>query len=133
MKLREMARNIQAIAALLALLATGVPALAESFASNNEPASCNTVFCPMHRGQARQGQAGKIDCNGQGGSGENNSSMRACDPTPNPVVGTAPFVLAVPFAMRYAANAEPMTILAPGFSPFSSSIPLTPPPRALPS
>jgi hypothetical protein len=87
----------------------------------------------MHRGQAQPGPDGKTDCNGQSGLGETDCSMRACDTTLSPVGGSVPFVLAAPIAMRQTANAEPMSIQAPGFSAFTSTIPLTPPPRALPS
>ena len=59
--------------------------------------------------------------------------MRACDAASNPVMGTALFVLVAPLAVRYPASAEPLRIRPAQFFPFIVSIPLTPPPRTLPS
>jgi hypothetical protein len=131
MRLREMARKIQAVAALIALLATGVPTLAESLSASTLPACCNTVYCPVHHRQVHELQKDKSNCDAQGNPVRNDCSMRACDTAPSPVVGTSPFVLVTPLAMRSPAGAEPAQIQAPRFFPFSISIPLTPPPRTL--
>ena len=133
MSLREMARKFQAVAALFALLSTGVPTLAESLSASNLPACCNTVYCPVHHRQIHELQKDRTNCDAQGNPVRNDCSMRACDTTVSPAVGTAPFVLVAPLAMRYPESAEPAQIQAPRFFPFSASIPLTPPPRTLPS
>jgi hypothetical protein len=133
MKLRQIARKFQAVAALFALLATSVAGLAESLAASNLPACCNTVYCPVHHREAQELQKDKSKCDAQGHPAGNDCSMRACDTTPSPVVGTAPFVLVAPLTMRSPASAESARIQAPQFFPFIASIPLTPPPRTLPS
>jgi hypothetical protein len=133
MKLRQIARKIQAIAALFAMLATGVAGLAESLPASGVPPCCNTIYCPVHQRQVREQQRDKSICDSQGKSSENNCSMRACDTMAAPVVGTAPFVLVAPLAMRSPSGAEPAQIQARQFFPFLTSIPLTPPPRTLPS
>jgi hypothetical protein len=133
MSLREMARKFQAVAALFALLATGVPSLAESLTASTLPACCNTVYCPVHHRQIHEVQQDRTNCDALGSAGLNECSMRACDTTTLPVVGTSLFVLVTPLAMRSPTSAEPAQAQAPRFYPFSVSIPLTPPPRALPS
>jgi len=80
---------------------------------------------PVAKGQKHLRFAGRLrrsDC-----------SMRACDNAPSPVVGTSPFVLLTPLIMRSPASAEPARVQALRFFPFNISIPLTPPPRTLPS
>ena len=133
MKLRRIARRLQAIAALFALLATSVGGLAESLAASNLPACCNTLYCPVHHRQAQELRKDRDKCGAQGHPSGNDCSMRACDATPSPVVGTAPFVLVAPLMMRSPASAEFARIQALQFPPFFASIPLTPPPRTLPS
>jgi hypothetical protein len=133
MKLRQIARKIQAIAALFAMLATSVAGLAESLPASGVPACCNTIFCPVHQREAREQQRDKSICDSQGKSSRNDCSMRACDTMTAPVVGTAPFVLVAPLTMRSPASSEPAQVQAPQFFPFIASIPLTPPPRTLPS
>jgi hypothetical protein len=133
MRLLQMTQKLQAVAALFALLVASVPALAESFGAVNMPAYCNIAFCPMHRGQSQQQRNDKSNCDGQSRQGENDCSMRACDTTSPLVVGTSPYVLATPLAIRYPASAEPARIQAVRFFTFIVSIPLTPPPRTLPS
>ena len=59
MDFRQIARKIQAVAALVALLLASIPALAESLAAPDLPACCNTVYCPMHHRQARDLQQDK--------------------------------------------------------------------------
>ncbi len=133
MKLRRIARKVQAVAALFAMLATGVAGLADSLPASGVPACCNTIFCPMHHSQAREQQRDKSICDSQGKSSGNECSMRACDTMTAPVVGTAPYVLIAPLAERIPASSESAQIRAPQFFPFITSIPLTPPPRTLPS
>jgi hypothetical protein len=133
MKLRQIARKLQAVAALFALLVTGVAGLAESLPVSDLPFCCNAVYCPVHPRQAHEFQKDKSKCDAQGHLAGNDCSMRACDTTPSPVVGTAPFVLVAPIALRSPASAEPARIQAPHFFSFIASIPLTPPPRTLPS
>jgi hypothetical protein len=133
MKLRQIARKIQAIAGLFAMLATSVAGLAESLPASGVPACCNTVFCPVHQRQARERQKDKSICDSQGKSLGNDCSMRACDTMTAPVVGTAPFVLVAPLAKRGPASSEPAQVQTPQYFPFLTSIPLTPPPRTLPS
>jgi hypothetical protein len=133
MNLRQIARKFQAVVALFALLATGATGLTESLAASTLPACCNTVFCPLHRGQSPNLQKDKTNCDAQGNPLRNDSSMRACDTMPTPVVGTTLIVLVAPLAMRSPASAEPTQMRAPQFFPTTTSIPLTPPPRTLPS
>jgi hypothetical protein len=132
MTLREITRKLLALAALLAMLATGIPSLAESLTAS-EAACCNTVYCPVHHGQARQIQKDKTDCDGQAKLGQTECSMRACDTTPNPAVGTAPFVLIAPATISYEAPVEAMSSSSSRFFPFVVSLPSIPPPRTLPS
>jgi hypothetical protein len=133
MRLRQVARKLQAVAALIGLLVATVPLLAESLSASSLPACCNTVYCPVHHHQAHQLQADKSICDSQGSFAGNDCAMRACDTAPNPAVGTLPFVLTAPLAMRGPAIAEPARVQAPRFFPLVVSIPLTPPPRTLPS
>src|ERR1039457_7250306 len=105
MKLRQIARKFQAVAALFALLATSVAGLAESLAASNLPACCNTVYGPVHHREAKKLKKDKSKCDAQGPPAGNDCSMRACDTTPSPVVGTAPFVLVAPLTMRSPASA----------------------------
>ena len=133
MRLRQIARKLQAIAALFALLLASVPALAESLSTFNLPACCNTVYCPVHHRQVSQAQKDASNCAAQGNSMRNDCSMRACDTASPVLVGTAVYVLTAPLAIRTPASAEAARIQAPRFSPFVVSIPLTPPPRTLPS
>src|SRR5271170_827608 len=115
MRLRQIARKVQAIAAVVALLATCAAGLAESLPASGLPSCCNTIYCPLHQRQAREQQRDKALCDSQGKSAGNDCSMRACDVTPSPAVGTAPFVLVAPLAMRVPASAEPARIQAPQF------------------
>ena len=128
-----MARKLQAVAALCALLIGSVPALAESLSTSNLPVCCNTVYCPVHHRQVSEAQKGASNCDAQGNAMRINCSMRACDTASPVIVGTALYVLAAPFAMNAPASVEPALIQAPRFFPFIVSIPLTPPPRTLPS
>ena len=132
-KLGDAVRRLAAIAALLALLLPGVSALAESPSAADLPSCCHTIYCPVHHRQMSNLQKDKSNCDGIGMPGQNDCSMRACDAAANPIVGIAPFVLVTPAALRRPAVAQAALTLAPQFFPFVTTIPLTPPPRALPS
>jgi hypothetical protein len=133
MDLKQMTKKILAVAALLALLVASLPALADSFAASNLPACCNALYCPLHHRQARDLQQNNSKCDSQGKLAQNDCSMRACDAILQPAVGTAPYLLVAPPAIRYAANAEPARFPMTQYFAFAVSIPLTPPPRTLPS
>jgi hypothetical protein len=133
MKLRQTAKRFLVAASLFALLTASVPELAQSLSESNLPTCCNSIYCPMHRYQASEQQTDKSDCDSHGNSAGNDCSMRACETVPKPVVGTAPFVLVAPRAVRYQASTEPLRIQATRFVPIIVSIPLTPPPRTIPS
>src|SRR6202790_1206641 len=108
MTLRKIARKLMAVAALLAILTTGIPALAESL-STSLAACCNTVYCPVHHGQGRQVQKDKADCDAQARLGQTECAMRACDPSPNPAVGTSPFVLIAPVTVFHEVPAQDLS------------------------
>ncbi len=131
--MREAIERIAAIAALLALLLPGISTLAESLSAAELPACCNTIYCPLHHRQMSDLQKDKNNCDSMGTRGQSGCSMRACDAAPNPIVGTAPFVLVIPVALRRPAVAEASITLASQFFPFVATIPLTPPPRLFPS
>jgi hypothetical protein len=133
MDCKQMTRKIQAVVALVALLIASVPALAESLATPDLPSCCNTVYCPLHHRQARELQQDKTKCDSKGNPARNDCSMRACDPTPQPAMGTALYLLATPPAIRYAVTAEPARFPMTRHFAFAVSIPLTPPPRLLAS
>lgn len=130
---RQMLRKFLAILSLTALILAALPALAESFSASNLPACCNTMYCPLHHRQGGNLQQDKSICGALGNAAGNDCSMRACDMTPNPAVGTALFVLATPMAIAYRTSAEPAPIQVSDFFPFHLNLPSTPPPRTLPS
>src|SRR6267154_1597590 len=132
-KAGQIARKLQAFAALLTLLLASVPTLAESLPAPDLSACCNTSYCPLHHHQVQDLQRDKSNCDAQGHSAGNNCSMRACETAPNPVVGTALFVLVAPIALTYRASVEPAPILVSSFVPFHLNLPSTPPPRTFPS
>ena len=132
-KLREIVRRLVATAALLALLLPGFSSVAESLSAANLSACCNTIYCPLHHRQMSDLQRDKQNCDSLGDPGQKACSMRACDAAPNPAVGTAAFVLVTPFALRGPAIAEAAPALASQFFLYITAIPLTPPPRTLPS
>jgi hypothetical protein len=131
--LRIVVRKLAAIAALLALLLPGVSALAETLSGADLPACCNTVYCPLHHLQMNDVQKDKSLCDAKGAPGQTDCSMRACDAAPKPVVSAAVFVLATPIALRGPASAETTPALASQFFSYVAAIPLTPPPRIIPS
>jgi hypothetical protein len=128
-----MIRKFLAILSLSALLLTSLPALAESLAASDMPACCNTAYCPLHHRQVRDLQRDKSICDAQGHAAQNDCSMHACDMAPNPVVGTALFVLVATPAIAYHVEAERAPLTASLFFPIHLNIPSTPPPRTLPS
>jgi hypothetical protein len=128
-----MLRKFLAILALSTLLLASLPALAESLSASELPACCNTVYCPLHHRQGGNLQQDKGNCDAQGHSAGNGYSMRACDTPPNPVAGTALFVLVAPVAIAYRAIAEPAPIHVSLSFPIHLNLPSTPPPRTLPS
>jgi hypothetical protein len=130
--LRKTVRKFAAIAALLALLLPGVSALADTISAADSLACCNTAYCPVHHRQARNLQKDKSNCDAKGIPGQNDCSMRACDAAPNPIVGTAAFVLVTPVVLCGPAIAEATPALASPFFPYVAAIPLTPPPRTFP-
>jgi hypothetical protein len=130
-KLLKVIRKFAAIAALLGLFLPGVSALAETLSAGNLPSCCNTVYCPMHHRQMSDVQRDKANCGAMGATGQRDCSMRACDAAPNQAVGTAPFVLVTPVALRGPSIAEATLFLAAQFSPYVVTIPSTPPPRTL--
>jgi hypothetical protein len=83
----------------------------------------------VHHRQGRNLQKDKSNCDTFGMPGQNDCSMRACDAAPNPIVGTAAFVLVTPVALRGPALAEATSASASQFFPYVDSILLTPPPR----
>jgi hypothetical protein len=126
---RKVVRKLAAITALLALLLPGVSVLAESLSAAGLPACCNTVYCPVHHRQMSSLQKDKSNCGAMGAPGQDNCSMRACDAAPNPIVGTAAFVLVTPVALRGPAVAEAAPALTSQFFPYVPAIPSIPPPR----
>src|SRR3984893_10904416 len=133
MRLRDIPRKLLAVVALSALLAASTPAFAESLAGSASPACCNTSYCPVHHRQGRNLQKDKSNCDATGMPGHDDCSMRACDAAPNPMVGTAAFVLVTPVALRGPAIAGATPALAALFFPYVATIPLIPPPRTFPS
>ena len=131
--MREIVRKLAATTALLALLLPGVSALAETLSAADLPACCNTSYCPVHHRQGRNLQKDKSNCDALGIPGQKDCSMRACDAAPNPIVGSAPFVLVAPVALRRPAIAEATPVMASPFFPFVVTIPLIPPPRTFPN
>jgi hypothetical protein len=126
-KLRDALRKSAAIAALLALLLPGVSALAGALSAADLPACCNTIYCPLHHRQMSDVQKDKSNCDAMGEHTE--CSMRACDASSKPIVGTVALDLVAPIALRGPAVAEAAPALASQFFPSVATIPLTPPPR----
>jgi hypothetical protein len=132
-QLREAVRKFVAMAALMTLLLPGVSALAKTLSAAGLPACCNTAYCPVHHRQKSNLQKDKANCAAIGMPGQDDCSMRACDAAPNPIVGTAAFVMIAPIALRGPAVAEAAPASVSRFFPFVATIPLTPPPRSFPS
>jgi hypothetical protein len=122
-------RKLAAVAALFTLLLPCVSALADTLANSGLPACCNTAYCPVHHRQMGNLQRDKSICDTMGIPGQNGCSMRACDAAPNPIVGSAAFVLVNPVSLRGPAVAGVAPLPASKFFPFVGTIPSTPPPR----
>lgn len=131
--MRKIVRQLIATVALLALLLPCVSSLVETLSAADLPVCCKTAFCPVHHKQQRDLQKDKTNCATMGIPGQTNCSMRACDTAPNPVAGTAAFVLVVPLALRVPAVAEAAPASASQFHRYVTKAPLIPPPRILPS
>ncbi len=133
MRLKDSPRKLLTVVALFGLLAASTPALAESLTASDSLVCCKTAYCPVHHRQVHDMQKDKSNCDAQGKPAGSDCSMRACDPTPNPAVGTAPFTLAAPITILYEATTQPAQLSFYGFVPSVVSLPSTPPPRTLPS
>jgi hypothetical protein len=130
-ELNKIVHKLAAVTAVLALLLSGLSAIGETLSAADQPACCNTAYCPVHHRQGRNLQKDKSDCAGMSAPGQNNCSLRGCDAAPKPIVGTASFLLVSPYAIHgltlaEAAPATPSTILF-----YVAAIPLTPPPRTV--
>jgi len=132
-ELKRIVRKLAAITAVLALLLSGVSAIAETLSAADLPACCNTSFCPLHHRQGRNHQKDKGDCAGMGAPGQNNCSMNGCDTATKPIVGTASFLLVAPYTIHGLILAESAPAARSRFLAYITSGPLTPPPRTLPS
>jgi hypothetical protein len=133
MRLRDILRKLLAVTALFALLAASTPALADSLSASAPAACCNTVYCPLHHNQGRGMKRDKGDCNSAGSPVRPDSSMRACDATPQQAMGNASFTLAAPLTIFHETTAQPAPVSLSAFAPFRVSIPSTPPPRMFPN
>jgi hypothetical protein len=133
MRIRQITRRFLAAASLVALMVTSVSGLTEALAASNLPGCCNSVCCPLHHRQSGGSQKDKSNCGAMGVPGQNDCSMRTCDPAPSPVVTSVAFVLAPPIALQAPAGTQPTPIQAPEIVLFVASIPSTPPPRISPS
>ena len=122
-------RKFGAVTALLALLLPGVSALATTLSAAVEPACCNTIYCPLHHRQMHNLSKDKSDCGGMNAPAHTDSSMEACDSSPNTVVGITAYILVAPLVLRGPAIAETAQVLGSQFFAFVVTVPLTPPPR----
>jgi hypothetical protein len=129
-ELRATIRKLATVAALLALLLPGLSTLVETLSAADLPACCNTAYCPVHHRQGRNLQKDKSNCDAIRIPGQNDCSMRACDAVPNPVVGTAVFVLVTPVALRVPSIEGSAPALGSQFFPYAAKFPQTPPPRS---
>ncbi len=131
--MHRIGRKFAAVAALLALLLPGFSALAENLSAANVSSCCGTAYCPIHHRPARNLQKDKSDCDSMGNPGNGDCSVSACDVEQSPAVGTPLFILVAPVTLSVPAPVEfaPSTVAL--FSPYAVIIPLTPPPRIIPS
>lgn len=118
--------------ALVALLLPGVSVLAGALSAADLPACCGTTYCPVHHRQLRDLQKDKSNCDSMGIPGHD-CSIRACDAAQTPMVGAVVFVLFAPVTLSGPAIAEAAPASVSRFSPYVAAVPLTPPPRLLPS
>jgi hypothetical protein len=131
--LLKIVHKLAAILAVAGLLLSGISSIAETLSAGDLPACCNTAYCPVHHRQGRNFQKDKSDCAGKGAAGQNDCAMRGCDAPQKPIVGIASFLLVAPYAIHPLTIAESALASGLRFLPFTASIPLTPPPRTLPS
>ena len=115
--------------ALLALLLPGLSALGDSLSAADLSLCCNALYCPMHHRQMSDTRKDKSNCSAMSVPGQKDCSMGACDASPNPVIGTAVYVLIVPVTLSAPAIAEAAPALLPKFFLYVAKPPLTPPPR----
>jgi hypothetical protein len=130
--LRGIGRKLAAVAAFVALLLPGLSVLAGALSAADLPACCGTTYCPVHHRQLRDLQKDKSNCDSMG-MPSHDCAMRACDAASAPMVGAVIFVLVAPVALSGPVVAEAAPVSASRFSPYVPAVPLTPPPRALPS
>lgn len=130
--MRGAGRKFAAVAALLALLLPGLSVLAGALSAADLPACCGTAYCPMHHRQLRDPQNDKINCDSMGMPGHD-CSMRSCNTASAPMVGAVIFVLVAPVTLNGPVVAEAAPASASRFSPNVAAVPLSPPPRAIPS
>jgi hypothetical protein len=124
-------RKFEAIAALLALLLSTVSTLAGTLSASELPACCNTDYCPLHHNAKNSPQKDSPNCPGKNMPGQGGSTIRSCDSAPNPIVGTALFVLITPVALCVPVTVETACVLPPPSISSFMAIPLTPPPRSV--
>lgn len=133
LKMHGIGRKFAVVVALLGLLLPGFSALVETLSAADSPSCCGAAYCPVHHRQARDLQKDKDDCGLMGIPGHTHCSMRACDAASNPMVRASVFVLAGPITLSSPATAGAPPSSARLFSAYVTTVPLTPPPRALPS
>src|SRR5215472_14392113 len=79
-------RKFVAVLALLALLLPVASTLAGTITTAGVPVCCNTNYCPLHHSSRSNPQKDGPNCPGKNVPGPS-STIRACDSTPNPIVG----------------------------------------------
>jgi hypothetical protein len=127
--LRGFIRKFIAVAALVALLSPVASNLAGLVYASQLPMCCNTNYCPLHHSNRSNSQKGS-PCPGKDMPGQS-SSIRACDSSPNPIVGTEAYVLVTPVSLRAPITTEVAYGFIAHFVPSLAAIPLTPPPRTV--
>jgi hypothetical protein len=130
MSLKHISRRILAAVMLVALLVATTPALALALSlqdSQNSMDCCKDGLCPMHQHKSD----GEPLCGSNGSSTPIETSMRACDSTPNLALGIVPFVLIAPMPVgAVTLSIEVQVSRTSDVQPVVSTPP-TPPPRAL--
>jgi hypothetical protein len=127
--LRKLGQKLAAVAAIVALLLSGLAGLGETLSAADLPACCNTAYCPLHHHTGRSLQKDKSDCGAMGAPGQNSCSMRGCDAAPNPIVSVTVFLLEAPFALRGPNVAETAPAASSFFFSDAVLVPSPPPPR----
>ncbi len=128
---RGLLRKLAALLALVALLLPVLSTFAAMISAAGLPVCCNTNYCPLHHNSGSNSQKSGPDCPGKNMPGQSSSSVRACDSAPNPIVGTAPFVLVSPVVLRAPIVVEKANVVPSQSVTSFVAIPLTPPPRAV--